>query len=784
MKQFIFALCFLAAAINLQAQVIPLDSIRVQDANGVPVLLNQIVTVQGTVTTHQEFGAVLVYFQSGTAGTVGYDAAFCSGVTRGDSVQITGKVVQYNGLTEFQPVNSFQILSSGKTVNPIVVTTTQARTNGEAYESRLIKINNITQVKNTSGAPVTQWTVSGSGTNFRIFSGGDSVEIRIYATSNIANTTIPSFPFSVTALESQFQSSPPYLSGYQILPRDLNDFTVEGGGPNIPAAPIETNITPTSVTLTFATLSAGDTKVKYFISDSLYQPEVYTDSVYDAALVTAHSITLNNLTPGKIYYATVSSTNSTGTSTYTPKYFCTASHTTSRGNFEVYFNKSIDASIAMPNNIANGNTDLKVRLGQRIDSAQHSIDMAIYSFDDVTIIRDKLINAFARGVKIRIVYDYRSGTPQALMQDLINAGIGVMIRPSSSYIMHNKFLIFDSRDNSSYSDDWLWCGSSNITTTQFNTDVQNVLLIQDESLCRAYTREFEEMWGSHNDNKNPALSKFGAQKLNNTPHLFRINNKNVECYFSPSDGVSDRIVSLIQTETNKSIDFCILTFTRFQIENAMKSRYNPPNTWVRGVFDHDTSGGQGMIFAEMHGTGGSIPWSPAAKVYLENYTGMLHHKYILIDPDMPSSNPVVETGSYNFSNAATSGNDENILIIYDSLIANQYFQEFSKRMSDAGGSIGIQKEGDVIPSGFDVYQNYPNPFNPMTTIKFAIASENQVTLKVNDILGREVLVNNFGKLNAGVYNYSLDASKLSSGVYFYTIEAGSKIKTMKMVVMK
>lgn len=784
MKQFIFALCFLAAAISLEAQVIPLDSIRVQDANGVPVLLNQIVTVQGVVTTHQEFGAVLVYFQSNTAGTVGYDATFCSGVTRGDSVQVTGKVVQYNGLTEFQPVNSFTVLGSGKTVNPVVITTTQARTNGEAYEGRLIKINNITQVKNTSGVPVSTWTVTGSGTNYRIFSGGDSCEIRIYATTNIANTNIPSFPFSVTAEMSQFQSSSPYFGGYQILPRDLSDFTIEGGGPNIPSAPVESNITPTSVTLTFNTISAGDTKIKYFISDSLYQPIVYTDSVYDAAQVTTHVITLNNLTPGKIYYAQAVSTNASGTSQYSPKYFSTASHTTSRGIFEVYFNKSIDASIAMPNNVANGNTDLKVRLGQRIDSAQHSIDMAIYSFDDVTIIRDKLINAFARGVKIRIVYDYRSGTPQPLMQDLINAGIGVMIRPSSSYIMHNKFIIFDSRDNSSYSDDWLWCGSANITTTQFNTDVQNVMLIQDESLCRAYTREFEEMWGSHNDYMNPAQAKFGAQKLNNTPHIFKINNKNVECYFAPSDAVSDRIISLISTETNKSIDFCILTFTRYQIENAMKSKYNPPNTWVRGVFDHDTSGGQGSVFAEMKGVGGTYPWNPPAKVYLENYTGMLHHKYLLIDPDMPSSNPVVETGSFNFTNSANSGNDENIVIVYDSLIANQYFQEFSARISDAGGSIGIKKDESIIPTGFEVYQNYPNPFNPTTTIKFAIAKDNPVTLKITDILGREVIKNDFGKLAAGVYSYSLDASKLSSGVYFYTIESGSLVKTLKMVLMK
>jgi hypothetical protein len=207
------------------AQVIPIDSVRKQDANGVPLLLNQIVTVHGVVTTHQEFGTSLVYLQSSTAGTVGYDLAFCSGVTRGDSVSMTGKVVQYNGLTEFQPVNSFNVIASGKTVTPVVVTPTQARENGETYEGRLIRINGVTAVKNTSGVPVTVWTVTGSGTNYRLFVGTDSVEIRIYGTSNIANTNIKPFPFSVVALESQYKTSSPYFGGYQILPRDTNDFS-------------------------------------------------------------------------------------------------------------------------------------------------------------------------------------------------------------------------------------------------------------------------------------------------------------------------------------------------------------------------------------------------------------------------------------------------------------------------------------------------------------------------------------------------------------------------------
>lgn len=787
MKQLIIVLCFLAVSMSLQAQVIPIDSVRVLDANGVPLLLNQIVTVQGVVTTQRELGPPLVYFQSPTAGLACYDTLIGNHVNRGDSVQVTGKVTNYAGLIELQPVNSYTLISTGKTVTPIVITPTQARENGEQYESRLIKINGITAVKTTAGVPATTWATSASGTNYRLFVGTDSVEIRIYTSTNIANTIIPPFPFSVTALESQYKSSSPYFGGYQIIPRDLNDIVTQAVGPIISTEPVESAITPTSVTLTYNTLTSGDTKVKYFVSDSLSQPVVYTDSLYNAALTTTHVAVLTNLRPGKIYYSMVSSSNSQGTSIYSPKYFSTASHTNSTGKMEAYFNYPIDSSVALQNNVAKGNVNYQTRIIQRIDSAQYSIDLCIYSFNELTQIRDALINAFARGVKIRIVYDSRA--IQDLLQDLINVGIRVQQRPSTSALMHNKFFVFDGRDtnSSASSKKWVWTGSANITSQQFYQDIENTIFIQDESLSQAYTREFEEMWGSHNDVNNPANAKFGSAKLDNTPHLFNINGRRVECYFSPSDDVSTQIENMITNETQHSINFCIYAFTKFSIENKMHAKYNPPTVMVRGVFDRGTNGNitNGPVYFEMAGLGGTV-WNPTAKVFLDNYNPsyLFHDKYILIDAETPSSNPVVETGSYNFSNAATFDNDENIVMIYDSLIVNQYYQDFVKRLTDAGGTIGIKKEGNTIPVQFEVFQNYPNPFNPSTTIRFAIAKDNNVNLKITDILGREVLSNNFGKLSAGVYSYKFDASSLASGVYFYRIESGNVIKTMKMVLMK
>jgi flagellar hook assembly protein FlgD len=95
---------------------------------------------------------------------------------------------------------------------------------------------------------------------------------------------------------------------------------------------------------------------------------------------------------------------------------------------------------------------------------------------------------------------------------------------------------------------------------------------------------------------------------------------------------------------------------------------------------------------------------------------------------------------------------------------------------------------------FRLYQNYPNPFNPVTKIKFSVFPDsrlqgnNNVLLKIYDVLGREVqtLINEH--LQPGTYEVDWDGSNFSSGVYYYTILTGESsapfIITKKMVLLK
>jgi hypothetical protein len=85
----------------------------------------------------------------------------------------------------------------------------------------------------------------------------------------------------------------------------------------------------------------------------------------------------------------------------------------------------------------------------------------------------------------------------------------------------------------------------------------------------------------------------------------------------------------------------------------------------------------------------------------------------------------------------------------------------------------------IVPKDNILYQNHPNPFNPVTTISYEIPKKSKVTLKVYDILGREVaeLVNDLKE--TGCYNIQFNNGNLASGVYLFRIKAGEFVAQKK-----
>ena len=100
------------------------------------------------------------------------------------------------------------------------------------------------------------------------------------------------------------------------------------------------------------------------------------------------------------------------------------------------------------------------------------------------------------------------------------------------------------------------------------------------------------------------------------------------------------------------------------------------------------------------------------------------------------------------------------------------------------GTNGVQQTVQLTPATYKLEQNYPNPFNPTTVISYQLPASGHVSLKVYDVLGREVatLVNE--NKPAGNYTAQFNASKLVSGVYFYRIDTDNFVQTKKMVLIK
>jgi len=89
-----------------------------------------------------------------------------------------------------------------------------------------------------------------------------------------------------------------------------------------------------------------------------------------------------------------------------------------------------------------------------------------------------------------------------------------------------------------------------------------------------------------------------------------------------------------------------------------------------------------------------------------------------------------------------------------------------------------------VPLKSELFQNYPNPFNPSTAIQFALADEGPVSIKIYDMLGKELATVTEGYRTPGVYNVEWNAGNLPSGMYFYTFRSGTYTETRKLLLMK
>ena len=165
-----------------------------------------------------------------------------------------------------------------------------------------------------------------------------------------------------------------------------------------------------------------------------------------------------------------------------------------------------------------------------------------------------------------------------------------------------------------------------------------------------------------------------------------------------------------------------------------------------------------------------------SKITLQGYDA--DSSWIYSDSIVGGYNRMVGTGTYTVVCSAPSyitKTIQNVYIKYDSTT------RLNIKLRPIASSIGTENN---VPASFSLLQNYPNPFNPSTNIKYQISYNSLVTLKIYDILGKELstLVNE--KQSPGIYDITFDGSKLASGIYFYKLTAGNFTDIKKMTLLK
>ena len=756
---------------NNSQYVLNLTADRLDTSEPIPIAIarslpqGSVVTVTGWITAASQFRGP-VYFQDETGAIAWYNhaimrEAWLLDAIVGDSLVVTGELGSFNNLLQLINDESYEVYhESNREIEPVDISLADLNSGG--YEAWLVRISDM------------EFTASGQfsgGNNYTVTDPSGEGEVRIDSYTDINGTIIPNGIAAVTGIAGRYQTT------HQLMPRYTIDIADLSGPIITTIPPYEISATSTSITFQWETEMAGHSEVRYGTTSTLELGQVIDEEPKNS-----HTLTIGNLSPATAYKVQLRSAVDTDTSTTAIYIASTKSPAGTTGQIQTYFNKDVVHSLATYRE-ADQNVDFSQKLIEYIQQAEETAEFAFYSIsgDVGSAVADEIIAAHNRGVDVRVIATGHTGETNDIITYLASAGVKA-VQSIGVEQMHNKFAVFDAY-HTDPSKTWIITSSWNATDEGTYDQYQNMVVIQDVALARAYRLEFNQMWGGESGAFNASMANFGPYKSVVNPTVFWIGDDNtkVEAYFSPQANTETKIIRALNS-AQSNIDLTLNLITRSTISAAMHNRFN------EGV---EVRGSIGVIT----GTGAQFDYlSTWADVHHFSQAdfGLLHHKYAIIDGEATSQNSKVITGSHNWSANANFNNDENILIIHNPRVANEYFQEFAARYWQAGGSdefnpeVGIGEIADDVTQGKFSLVNYPNPFTSETNFRFVLTTNQRVTLNVYDMYGREVAVLAKDKLlHAGEHNIPFRSIGLPSGMYIYRLQiANGHFESGNMLIVK
>jgi hypothetical protein len=257
-------------------------------------------TIKGVVTSPDlNTTSLSIYIQDATAGINVYSAADPAVLPQvGDLIQVTGSVLQYNGLTELEVADAdadIVILGLGTVPAPVTLTVDQWLSNGEIYESMLIKVKGIVKL---SG----DWPAADANANITVGDGYKDFTMRIDKEFDLAGQAEPTYPIDVVGVANQFDSNTPPNAGYQLLPRYYTDISQGVAAPPTPYFFMQSpedgatiTMTDPNETFTFVWDDAFDANGDDLIYQFKVLPNTYTSGVLNSASFVADVAFIRNL---------------------------------------------------------------------------------------------------------------------------------------------------------------------------------------------------------------------------------------------------------------------------------------------------------------------------------------------------------------------------------------------------------------------------------------------------------------------------------------------------------
>lgn len=412
---------------------------------------------------------------------------------------------------------------------------------------------------------------------------------------------------------------------------------------------------------------------------------------------------------------------------------------------QVYFNHSQAASYVDPyHERKRSGDDLEQQIVEAIESAQTSIDLAVHELN-LPRIAQALRDKHQAGVKVRVItentytrplssltsteikrlnererkkYDEfvqlvdRDGNGQLSPTEIAQNDAMVVLQKAQipviddtadgskgSSLMHHKFMVIDGKT--------LIVGSANFTLSDIHGDyaslesqgnANHLLKITSPALAQLFAQEFALMWGDGAGGQ--PNSQFGVQKPYRSPQTLRLAaNSTITLQFSPTstrlpwEQSVNGLIGKVLSQATRTVDLMLFVFSEQKLSDLLETDQQH-GVQIRALIDPGFAYRDYSELLDMTGVAlanqqcryeaSNRPWSrPIATVGIPNLPkgDLLHHKVGVIDGE------TVITGSQNWSDAANEGNDENLLVIHNPIVAAHFQREFDRLYKDA--SLGI-----------------------------------------------------------------------------------------------